>query len=333
LAVRAIRILDQSTKDDAVPHLGLGQVPTPPLGPGEVLIAVSAAGVNRADLLQARGLYPPPPGASEVLGLEVAGVVAAVGAGVRDWLPGDEVCALLPGGGYAEFAAADAGCVLPVPAGVALGEAAALPEATCTVWSSFAAGGLAAGMTVLVHGGSGGIGTAAIQIGAALGADVLATAGGTRRAQRCVDLGARDAFDYRSGDFAPWVREATGGRGADVILDVVGARYLGANLGALADEGALVVIGLLGGARVEVDLGLVVGRRLRLVGTSLRSRTVAAKAGIVAAVRQTVWPWLEAKTVRPVVDRTLPMRDAALAHALLADHAAFGKVLLEWPGN
>lgn len=294
---------------------------------GEVLIDVAAAGVNNADLLQRAGLYPPPPGAPSWPGLEVSGVVAAAGPD-SGWAPGDRVAALLDGGGYAQQVIAPGAQVLPVPDGVDLVDAAALPEAACTVWSTLTAAGLAPGQWLLVHGGSGGVGSLAVQVGAALGAHVIATAGGPARTARCRSLGARVVVDHRAEDFVAAVADATGGRGVDVVLDVVGAAYLERNLAALAVGGRLAVIGLQKGRRAELDLGTLLSRRLTVLGTTLRSRPAAEKAGIVAAVRSEVWPLVTDGRVRPVVHQRLPLTDAARAHRMLAAGEVFGKLLL-----
>ena len=301
--------------------------PDPVPGPGEVLVAVAAAGVNRADLLQIAGRYPPPPGAPHWPGLEVSGRVVDAGAGVAWPRPGDAVVALLDGGGWADLALARAGDVLPVPPGVGLVEAAALPEAAATVWSTLTAARLSAGETVLVHGGSGGVGSLAVQIAAAAGARVLATAGGSARAARCLDLGADVAVDHR-GDVAGEVLAATDGRGVDVILDVVGAAGLAANLRVLATGGRLAVIGLQGGRRGELDLGVLLARRATVLGTTLRTRPPAEKAAIMAAVGENVWPMVAAGRVRPVIHEVLPLAEVGAALGHLAAGEAFGKILL-----
>jgi NADPH2:quinone reductase len=314
--------------------LGVAEVPDPVPGPGEVLVDVAAAGVNRADLLQRAGHYPPPPGAPAWPGLEVSGVVAALGPGVAlpddgGWRVGQKVAALLAGGGYAERVAVPAGQLLPVPSSVALVDAAALPEAACTAWTNLVGtGGLRAGQTVLVQGGSGGVGSVAVQIAAALGARVIATAGSAERALRCVQLGAELGIDHRAGDVVGAVLEATDGRGVDVVLDVLGAGGLAANLAMLATGGRLVVIGLQRGARAEIDLGLLLARRLTVAGTTLRSRPAAEKAAIVAAVRANVWPMLDDGRLRPVVHARLPLDRAGDAHRLLESGTVFGKILL-----
>lgn len=303
--------------------------PVPVPGPGEVLIAVSAAGVNRPDLLQRQGKYPPPPGASDLPGLEVAGHVAALGEGVIAWREGDAVCALLAGGGYAEFAAAPAGQCLPVPRGLSLIEAAALPECVFTVWSNvFERGRLTAGEVLLLHGGTSGIGTTAIQMAVATGARVVATAGSADKCAACQRLGAERAVNYREEDFVSAVQELTGGRGADVVLDMVGGEYTGRNLEALATDGRLVQIAYLRGARVEIDLSRVMRQRLTITGSTLRARPVPEKTGIAQAVRARVWPHLEGGAWRPVVHATFPLADAAGAHRLVESGTHVGKVVL-----
>ncbi|MFC3503361.1 NAD(P)H-quinone oxidoreductase [Micromonospora krabiensis] len=302
-------------------------VPDPEPGPGEVLVEVRASAVNRADLLQRQGLYPPPAGAPAYPGLECSGVVGAVGPGVTGWEVGQEVCALLSGGGYAERVAVPAGQLLPVPAGVDVVDAAALPEVACTVWSNVVRlAGLRAGETLLVHGGGSGIGTFAIQLGAALGATVLTTARAGKH-DRLRELGAAYAIDYREQDFVAEVRRRTDGRGADVILDIMGASYLDRNVTALATGGRLVVIGMQGGRKAELDLGALLTKRATVAATALRSRPPEEKAEIVRGVWDEVWPLIEAGKIRPVVDHRLPMAEAATAHRMVeGDHV--GKVLL-----
>ncbi len=305
------------------------EVDDPRPGPGEVLLDVAAAGVNRADVMQRQGNYPPPAGASPYPGLECSGRISALGDDVTGFSVGDEVCALLAGGGYAERVAVPAGQLLPVPAGVDLVTAAALPEVTCTVWSNvFTRAGLAPGETLLVHGGSSGIGTAAIQLGKAHGATVLCTAGTDDKCARCRELGADVAVNYREQDFVERVREATDGRGADVILDIVGAAYLQRNVDALATGGRSVTIGMQGGAKGELNLAVLLAKRASVHATSLRSRPVDEKAAVVADVRREVWPLVETGKVRPVVHATFPMADAADAHRLLESSAHVGKVQL-----
>ncbi|HUK71467.1 MAG TPA: NAD(P)H-quinone oxidoreductase [Streptosporangiaceae bacterium] len=305
------------------------EVPDPEPGPGEVLIDIAASAVNRADLLQRRGFYPPPAGAPPYPGLECSGRIAAAGPGVTSWRAGDEVCALLAGGGYAERVTVPAGQVLPVPGGLQVTDAAALIEGACTVWANvFQLAKLAPGETVLVHGGASGVGTIALQLAGAHGAHVLCTAGSPEKVARCEELGADRAISYRDEDFAAVVREFTGGAGADVILDIMGASYLARNIDSLAIGGRLVVIGLQGGTRAEIDLRALQLKRASLHGTMLRSRPVAEKAAVVAAVREHVWPLVEAGKVRPVIDRVLPMKDAAAAHEVIEAGMHVGKVLL-----
>ncbi|MDP9443770.1 MAG: NAD(P)H-quinone oxidoreductase [Actinomycetota bacterium] len=304
--------------------------PDPVAAPGEMVIDVAASAVNRADLLQRQGRYPPPPGASDVLGLECSGTVGAVGAGVEEWAVGDEVCALLSGGGYATRAVVPTGQVLPVPSGVDVVTAAALPEVACTVWSNvFMLAALQRGETFLVHGGAGGIGTMAIQLAAALGARVLTTAGSPAKLARCRELGADVAISYRDEDFVQAaLAEASGG--ADVILDNMGAAYLGRNVTALAPNGRLVVIGLQGGTRAELDLGALLAKRGAVTATSLRGRPSAEKAAIVASVREHVWPLVADGHVHPVVHSVVPFEHVAEAHRVLEDGEHVGKVVLTW---
>ncbi|MGN6611872.1 MAG: NAD(P)H-quinone oxidoreductase [Angustibacter sp.] len=309
--------------------LTLSDVPDATAGAGEVLVRVAASGVNRADLMQRMGHYPPPPGASPYLGLEVSGTIEALGADVEGWAVGDEVCALLSGGGYAELVAVPAGQLLPVPSGVSLVDAAALPEVTCTVWSNvFMTANLRPGELLLVHGGSSGIGTMAIQLASQVGARVAVTAGSAEKLERCRELGAEVLVNYRDEDFVERVRAATDGRGADVVLDNMGAKYLARNVDVLAPNGRLVVIGLQGGTTAELNLGALLSKRAAVIATSLRARPVAEKAAIVAAVREHVWPLVEAGAVRPVVHERLPLERVADAHRLLADSTHVGKVLL-----
>ncbi|HET9172672.1 MAG TPA: NAD(P)H-quinone oxidoreductase [Actinospica sp.] len=305
------------------------EVPDPQVGDGEVLIEVAAAAVNRADLMQRQGYYPPPAGASEIPGLECSGRIAALGAGVSGWAVGDAVCALLTGGGYAQKVAVPAGQLLPVPANVDLVEAAGLPETVCTVWSNvFLTANLQPNETLLVHGGASGIGTTAIQLAKSLGARVLVTVGSEEKAKRCVELGADAAINYRTEDFVERVQELTDGRGADVILDSIGAKYLARNVDTLADSGRLVIIGLQGGARAELDLGKLLYKRCAVIGTALRSRPLAQKAAIVASVREHVWPLVASGAFRVVVDRKVPMPEASEAHRVVEASEHVGKVLL-----
>ncbi len=319
---RAVRAREPGGPD----VLELVQSPLPALGPAGVLIKVVAAGVNRPDLVQREGRYPPPPGAPETLGLEVSGHVAALGPNATGLAVGDAVCALLPGGGYAEFAVADNGSVLPAPARVSLRDSAGLPETVFTVWTNvFERGGLQAGETFLVHGGASGIGTTAIQMAAAHGARVLATAGSEEKCAVCESLGAARAINYRTEDFLEAVK-ADGG--ADVILDMVGGGYTARNLTALKPDGRLVQIAFLDGAKAEINLSKIMLKRLTLTGSTLRARPDADKARIAAAVRAAVWPWIEAGRLAPVIDSVFPLDQAAQAHRRLesGDHA--GKILL-----
>jgi len=305
------------------------EVPDPVPGPDEVVIEVAASGVNRADLMQRQGLYPPPPGAPPYPGLECSGRVRAVGDRVTSWRPGDEVCALLSGGGYAELVAVPEGQLLPVPGTVDTTTAAAFPETACTVYANvFQLAGLAAGETLLVHGGSSGIGTMAIQLAKAFGARVACTAGTPEKLARCRALGADITVNYRTEDFVAAVKEATGGAGADVILDIMGASYLARNLAALAASGRLVVIGRQGGSRAELDLGVLQAKRASLSATTLRARPALEKAAVVAAVREHVWPLIDGGQVVAVIDRELPMSQAAQAHRVMAASEHVGKILL-----
>ena len=305
------------------------EVSDPEPAAGEVLIEVAASAVNRADLLQRQGHYDPPPGTPPYPGLECSGVITGLGEGVEGWTVGDQVCALLSGGGYAEQVAVPAGQVMPVPDGVDLVTAAALPEVACTVWSNvFMLAGLRPAETLLVHGGSSGIGTMAIQLATAMGARVAVTAGSADKLERCRELGAEILVNYRDEDFVQAVRAATDGHGADVVLDNMGAKYLGRNLEVLAISGRLAVIGLQGGTRAELDLGLLMRKRGAVLSTSLRARPPAEKAAIVASTREHVWPLVVEGRVRPVVDRVLPMAQAAEAHRLVEASSHVGKVLL-----
>ncbi len=298
-------------------------------GPGEVVIDVVATAVNKADTLQRRGMYPPPPGESDVLGLECSGRIRAVGADVTHWQVGDEVCALLAGGGYAEQVLVPAGQVMPVPTGIDLVSAAALPEVACTVWSNvFMIAGLQPGETLLVHGGGGGIGTMAIQLAKALGARVITTAGSAEKLRACTDLGADVVINYREEDFVEVVRSATDGQGADVVLDNMGAKYLGRNVDVLAVEGRLVIIGMQGGVKAELNIATLLGKRGAVIATSLRSRPVAEKSAICAAVVEHVWPLVADGLVKPVVHTTLPLDEVAAAHRIIDESGHVGKVLL-----
>ncbi|MEV6480643.1 NAD(P)H-quinone oxidoreductase [Streptomyces sp. NPDC051576] len=308
------------------------EVPDPVPGEGEVLVQVVASAVNRADIMQRQGFYDPPPGASVYPGLECSGRIVEVGPGVSGWSVGDEVCALLAGGGYAEKVAVPAGQLLPVPQGIDLKQAAALPEVVCTVWSNvFMVAHLRPAETLLVHGGSSGIGTMAIQLAKAVGAKVAVTAGTKEKLDFCAELGADILVNYREQDFVAELARATGDSGADVILDNMGAKYLDRNVQSLAVNGRLAIIGMQGGIKAELNIAALLGKRAAISATSLRARPLAEKAAIVAAVREHVWPLIEAGHVRPVVDRELPMSEAANAHQVVEDSGHIGKVLLVAP--
>jgi len=309
--------------------LSVGEVPDVMPGPGEVALAVAATAINRADLLQRQGVYPPPPGASGVLGLECSGTVAEVGADVTDWSVGDEVCALLSGGGYASRVVVPAGQLMPVPAGVDLATAAALPEVACTVWSNvFMMAGLQPHETFLVHGGAGGIGTFAIQLVAQLGARVFTTGGTPEKLAACAELGADVTINYRDQDFVEVVNEETDGAGVDVILDNMGAKYLGRNVAALAAGGRLAIIGMQGGTKGELDLGQLFRKRGAVMAALLRSRPAEEKAAICASVAEHVWPLVADGLVRPIVHVTMPLEEIAEAHRLMEDGEHTGKILL-----
>ncbi|MCU1536423.1 MAG: quinone oxidoreductase, family [Humibacillus sp.] len=323
--MRAITIPSPGGPEALVPD----EVADPEVGLGEVLIDVVAAGVTRADVMQRMGHYPPPPGASELPGLEVSGRVLEVGDGVTEWAPGDEVCALLEGGGYAERVVVPAGQVLPVPTGVSLVDAAGLPEVAATVWSNvFLTANIQPGQVLLVHGGSSGIGTMAIQLAKAAGARVAVTAGSADKLDYCASLGADILVNYRDEDFVDRVRDDTNGHGADVILDNMGASYLARNVELLAPGGRLVTIGLMGGRRGELDLGALLAKRGAVIATSLRSRPAMEKAAIVAAVREHVWPLIEAGQVRPIIHSRHPLDQAAEAHREMEASGHIGKILL-----
>ncbi|MBT2268489.1 NAD(P)H-quinone oxidoreductase [Rhodococcus erythropolis] len=308
------------------------QQPDPELPRGHVLVEVAATAVNRADLLQRQGFYPPPPGASDILGLECSGVIVELGEDVTGWSVGDEVCALLAGGGYAEKVAVPATQLLPVPAGVDLRVAASLPEVACTVWSNVVMrGGLRRGQVLLVHGGGGGIGTHAIQVGKALGARVAVTAGSEDKLNRCRELGADILINYRDSDFVASLAEATDNHGADVVLDNMGASYLGRNVDALAMDGHVVIIGMQGGRKGEVDIAKLMGKRGNITSTGLRGRPLTGpggKADIVADVRAKLWPLIADGSVQPIVSTELPIAEAPLAHQLLDSPETVGKVIL-----
>jgi putative PIG3 family NAD(P)H quinone oxidoreductase len=323
--MRAVTVTEPGGPD----VLTVRDLPDPEPGPGEVVVDVAATAVNRADLLQRQGHYPPPPGASDVLGLECSGTVAAVGPEVHGWAPGDEVCALLAGGGYAEKVAVPAGQLMPLPPGVDVVTAAALPEVACTVWSNvYMVAHLQPGETLLVHGGGGGIGSFAIQLAHALGSRVVTTAGSEEKLAVCRSLGADVAVNYREQDFVAELRAATDGRGADVVLDNMGAKYLARNVEALATQGRLVIIGMQGGTRAELDIATLLRKRGAVIATALRSRPVAEKAAICAAVVEHVWPLVGEGRIRPVVHDRFPMDRAGDAHTAVADGTSVGKVLL-----
>jgi len=316
-------------REDGGPEvLEVREFPDPVAEPGQVVVAVAASAVNRADLQQRQGFYPPPPGETDILGLECSGTVEAVGEGVDRWRVGDRVCALLAGGGYADRVAVPIGQLLAVPASIDLVEAAALPEVVCTVWSNvFMLAALQPGEIFLVHGGGGGIGTMAIQLAHALGAIVVTTVGSEDKAARCRELGADVAINYREQDFVEEVRRLDEA-GANVILDNMGASYLGRNIDALATEGRLVVIGLQGGAKGELDLRKLLGKRGAVIATGLRSRPAAGKAAIVASVEQNVWPLVVEKKIRPIVHETFRLDDVRSAHEIVEASSHVGKVLL-----
>ena len=325
--MRAIQI----TKPGGPDALRPAEVPVPSPGPGQILIRVGWAGVNRPDALQRAGAYAPPPSASPLPGLEAAGTVAAIGPGVADWSIGDRVCALLPGGGYAEYAVTPAAHALPVPAGLGLREAACLPETCFTVWSNVVMrGGLKAGERFLVHGGSSGIGTTAIQIAAALGARVFATAGSAEKCAACLELGAERAINYRDEDFVA-VLAAEGG--ADVILDMVGGDYIARNLKALAEDGRLVQIAFLQGPKAEINFAPLMTRRLTLTGSTLRPQSDLAKAGIARELRMHVWPMIAAGKLRPVMDSEFPLEEVARAHERIESSGHIGKIVLRVAGG
>jgi putative PIG3 family NAD(P)H quinone oxidoreductase len=320
-------IVVETPGDPEVMHLA--EVPDPTPGPGEVLVRARATAVNRADTLQRRGLYPPPPGASEIIGMEVAGEVEALGEGVEGWRPGDRVMALLSGGGYAEQVAVPAGQLMPVPAGLSWTDAAAIPEVFLTAHDNLVTRGrLAAGETVLIHGGGGGVGTAAIQLARRAGARVLVTAGSPEKLEFSRRLGADAGINHREEDFPSRVRELTGGRGADLILDVMGASYLARNLDALAPDGRLVIIGMQGGTTAEIDLNQLLRRRLTVMATTLRGRSVEQKAEIVRRFVEDALPGFEDGSLRPVVDRVLPLAEAPAAHRAMEAGENVGKLVL-----
>ena len=306
-----------------------GVRPVPRPGEEEVLVRVAAAGVNRPDVMQRQGRYPPPPGASDLPGLEIAGEIAALGSKVFGWSVGDKVTALLAGGGYAEYAVAAAPLCLPVPRGISLVEAAAIPETFFTVWTNlFDRGRCQTGDTVLIHGGTSGIGTTAIQLAVAWGARVFATAGSDDKARACERFGAVRGINYRTEDFVEVMRAETGGKGVDIILDMVAGNYVARNLEIASLEGRIVVISLLGGSRAEINMSMILSKRLTLTGSTLRARTVAQKAAVADAVRKNIWPLLEAGRVRPVIHATFPLTEASEAHRLMETSNHIGKIVL-----
>lgn len=305
-------------------------MPTPSPGAGEVLIRVAAAGVNRPDVLQRKGAYPPPPGASEIPGLEIAGEVVAMGEGASLWKAGDKVCALVAGGGYAEYCSVHESNALPVPDGLTMAEAAGVPETFFTVWTNvFERGALKPGESLLVHGGSSGIGTTAIQIASQLGSTVYTTAGSAEKCAACEELGAERAINYREEDFVDVLKQATGKKGIDVTLDMVGGDYIQRNIKAAARDGRIVNIAYLNGSKAEVDFMMVMLKRLTLTGSTLRIRPTADKAAIASALRKTVWPLIEAGKVKPQLFKTFPLAQADKAHALMETSAHIGKIVLE----
>ena len=310
-------------------RLAWQDVETPTPGVGEILIRNHATAVNRADLVQRAGAYPPPPGASPILGLECAGVVEAVGEGVGRYKVGDEVCALLAGGGYAEYVVCPAGQALPIPAGVSLVDAAALPEVFATAFLNlYMEAGAKVGERFLLHAGASGVGTAGIQLGRAFGNPVWVTAGSDEKIARCVELGAQAGHVRHAGSFVESVQAWTDGAGMDVILDPVGGAYLGDNMASLAVDGRLVIIGLMGGAKAELPIGIAMVKRLRVIGSTLRARAVAAKAQVMDRLEQDVWPRIADGTISPIVEARMPITEAEAAHELIASDATFGKVLL-----
>jgi NADPH2:quinone reductase len=303
--------------------------PVPRPGKGEILVKVAAAGVNRPDVIQRKGLYPPPPGVTDIPGLEIAGTVAACGHGVKRWRPGDQVTALVSGGGYAQYCVAHETHALPIPGGLAATEAAAIPETFFTVWHNvFERGGLKAGETLLVHGGSSGIGTIAIQLAKTFGARVIATAGSSEKCDACRRLGADVAINYKTEDFVPLTKSATGGIGAEVILDMVGGDYIERNYEAAAVEGRIVQIAFQGSSRADVDFRRIMLKRLHHTGSTLRARSVPDKAAIAQAVERSIWPLIAAGKVRPVMDSVFPFREAAKAHARMESSVHIGKIVL-----
>ena len=325
-SMTAIEIREHGGPEVLVP----GSRPVPQPAEGEVLVKVAAAGINRPDVLQRQGGYAPPPGASDIPGLEIAGTIVALGAGVTDWKVGDQVTALVAGGGYAEYCAAPAPQCLPLPKGLDMAAAAAIPETFFTVWSNvFDRGRLAEGEAFLVHGGSSGIGTTAIQLAHHFGARVFTTAGSADKCRACEELGAERAINYREEDFVTVVKEATGGKGVDVILDMVGGDYIARDVAALAPEGRLVFIAFLGGPKAEINFMPVMLKRLTITGSTLRARSVAFKGAIAQALKAKVWPLIESGKVGPVLYRSFPLAAAADAHRLMESSAHIGKIVLK----
>ncbi|WGD28702.1 NAD(P)H-quinone oxidoreductase [Ancylobacter sp. WKF20] len=305
------------------------QRPVPAPGKGEILVKVAAAGVNRPDVMQRKGLYPPPPGAPDIPGLEISGEVVALGEGVSRFALGDKVCALVSGGGYAQYCVADEASALPVPAGLSMVEAAALPETFFTVWTNvFDLAGLKAGENFLVHGGTSGIGTTAIQLAKAFGATVFTTAGSAEKCEVCRQLGADVAIDYKTEDFVAVVKEKSGGKGAHVLLDMVGGSYIARNYEAASPQGRIVQIAFMEGSKVQIDYMRLMLKRLSHMGSTLRSRPKAEKAAIAASLAQKVWPLIEAGKVKPVMDQTFPLEEASKAHARMESSAHIGKIML-----
>lgn len=307
-----------------------GTRPRPEPGEDEVLIEVAAAGINRPDVFQRKGLYPPPPGASDIPGLEVAGTVAGLGGGVKDWQIGDRLCALVAGGGYAEFATAPKQQCLPLPAGLSFVQGAAIPETFFTVWTNvFDRGRLRSGDSLLIHGGTSGIGTTAIQLASAMGSTVYATAGSDEKCEACKELGATVAVNYKEADFVQILKDETGGKGVDVILDMVAGDYVARNLSLAAVDGRIVIIAFLGGSQAQLDLRPLMVRRLTLTGSTLRPQSIAAKGAIAAALKERVWPLIEAGRVKPRIFQTFGLEQASEAHALMESSVHIGKIVLE----
>lgn len=310
--------------------LVLTELPDPVAGPGQLLVEVAATAVNRADVLQRKGFYPPPPGAPDTLGLELSGTVVGVGEGVEGWAFGDAMCAIVAGGGYASMAVVDATTAMPLPPGVGLIEAAAVPEVFSTAYDALVVqAGLAAGETALLHGGSSGIGTAGIQLCGMVGAEAVVTVGSEEKAEACRALGAALAIDYKAvDDFAAAIREARDGRGVDVVLDIIGGSYLAQNLSVLDEDGRMVIIGLMGGAKAEIDLAAVMRKRLAVRGSTLRARSVAAKSSLAERMVAEVWPGFADGSLAPVIHSTFALEDVAEAHALMESSDHIGKILL-----